>query len=82
MDTSHDFEGVTTQSSVHEKQNKQQLLRENKEELLEYIRQNIIGSAHDTVIRTVYGDKPMVYADYTASGRNLRFIEDYLATQV
>jgi hypothetical protein len=30
----------------------------------------------------VYGDKPMVYADYTASGRNLRFIEDYLATQV
>lgn len=83
MHSSHSsYEGVTTQSSISEKQNKQQLLRDNKEHLLQYIRENIVGSAHDTMIRTVYGEKPMVYADYTASGRTLRFIEDYIATQV
>ena len=32
----------------------------------------------DTTIRTPFGERPLVYADFTASGRQLHFIEDYL----
>ncbi|HIG73976.1 MAG TPA: aminotransferase class V-fold PLP-dependent enzyme [Bacteroidetes bacterium] len=32
----------------------------------------------DTPIRTPFGERPLVYADFTASGRQLAFIEDYL----
>ncbi len=32
----------------------------------------------DAVIETPYGRRPLVYADYTASGRQLAFVEDYL----
>ncbi len=45
---------------------------------LEWLRSQIIGV--DATIRTPYGDKPMLYADYTASGRALRFIEEYLCS--
>ena len=31
---------------------------------------------------TVYGEVPMVYGDYTASGKSLKFIEDYIKDQV
>ena len=34
------------------------------------------------MIRTVYGEKPLIYADYTASGKSLRFIENYITDQV
>jgi selenocysteine lyase/cysteine desulfurase len=40
------------------------------------LRAHIVGS--DTLMRTPFGQRPMVYADYTASGRCLDFIEDYL----
>ena len=30
------------------------------------------------VVETPYGPRPLVYADYTASGRQLAFVEDYL----
>ena len=33
-------------------------LDENKEKLLEYVRDNIIGSTDRTLLRTVYGEKP------------------------
>ncbi|MEM1056119.1 MAG: aminotransferase class V-fold PLP-dependent enzyme [Bacteroidota bacterium] len=32
----------------------------------------------DTPIQTPFGERPLVYADFTASGRQLAFIEDYL----
>ena len=41
-----------------------------------FVRQNIIG--RDAVIRTPFGERRVTYADYTASGRGLRFIERYL----
>ena len=33
----------------------------------------------DTPLQTPFGERLMVYADFTASGRCLRFVEDYLA---
>ena len=41
-----------------------------------FLRSEIVGI--DAAIRTPFGDRLMVYADYTASGRSLRFVEAYL----
>ncbi len=43
---------------------------------LEWLRQEIIG--RNEMFSTPVGNKPLVYADYTASGRGLYFIENYL----
>ncbi len=48
--------------------------------LIDTIRDSVIGS-HD-VVDGPFGPRPMVYADYTASGRALSFIEDYLREAV
>jgi len=53
-------------------------LSENKDALLSYVRKSIIGSTDQSIIRTVFGEKPQVYCDYTASGKSLTFIEDYM----
>ncbi|MES9875295.1 MAG: aminotransferase class V-fold PLP-dependent enzyme, partial [Candidatus Sedimenticola sp. 6PFRAG7] len=42
----------------------------------DYLRSQIIGV--DTEIETPFGKRLMSYADYTASGRSLHFIENYL----
>ncbi|CAH0992409.1 Cysteine desulfurase [Sinobacterium norvegicum] len=49
-------------------------------DLISTIRQAVIGDKHP--ITTSFGRKPLVYADYTASGRALSFIEDYIRQQV
>ena len=41
-----------------------------------YLRQQIIGV--DSTFETPFGERLMVYCDYTASGRCLRFVESYL----
>ncbi|MEQ8801454.1 MAG: aminotransferase class V-fold PLP-dependent enzyme, partial [Haliea sp.] len=48
--------------------------------LIERIRQAVIGQRQP--IATPFGDKPLVYADYTASGRSLDFIAEYIRDQV
>ncbi len=55
---------------------------QNKQKLMDYIREGVIGSNHNTLLRTVFGEKPHVYCDYTASGKSLRFIEDYITSQI
>ena len=41
-----------------------------------YLRQQIVGV--DSTFKTPFGERLMVYCDYTASGRCLRFVEAYL----
>lgn len=49
-------------------------------DLVELIRNSIIG--RDTAVETPFGVKRLTYADYTASGRSLEFIEDYIRNHV
>jgi len=42
----------------------------------EFLRQQIVGV--DSTFETPFGERLMVYCDYTASGRCLRFVESYL----
>ncbi|MCE1177706.1 MAG: aminotransferase class V-fold PLP-dependent enzyme [Micrococcales bacterium] len=48
--------------------------------LLHTIRESIIGD--DQVMTGPYGARRVTYADYTASGRSLAFLEDYLRAEV
>lgn len=53
---------------------------ERREELLERLRGDIAGGA--SAVPTPFGVKPLVYADFTASGRVLPLIEQTIATRV
>ncbi|HTJ72240.1 MAG TPA: aminotransferase class V-fold PLP-dependent enzyme [Actinospica sp.] len=48
--------------------------------LFDRIRSGLIGD--DVVLDGPFGPRRVVYADYTASGRSLDFIEDYIRAQV
>ena len=52
----------------------------NEDALLATIRAGIIGD--DRTIVTPYGRRRVTYADYTASGRSLAFIEDFIREAV
>lgn len=49
-------------------------------DLISLIRRSVIGD--DQVVDGPFGPRPVVYADYTASGRALSFIEDYIRSAV
>ena len=54
--------------------------RMNVPDIVEQLRGGVIGD--DVKIPTPFGPKPLVYADYTASGRALKQVEDFIAQQV
>lgn len=49
-------------------------------DLLQKIRDNLIGERD--AIKTTFGEKPLIYMDYTASGRSLKFVEDFIQSKV
>ncbi len=55
-------------------------LSENVTHLIEQIREAIIGD--DRAVEGPYGLRRLTYADYTASGRSLGFIEDFIREEV
>lgn len=50
------------------------------DDLIATIRASVIGA--DEVIDGPFGPRPVIYADYTASGRALSFVEDYVRDAV
>jgi len=48
--------------------------------LLERVRDAVIGDGH--MLDGPFGLRPVVYADYTASGRSLTFLEDFIRERV
>ena len=48
--------------------------------LITKIRESLIGEQQ--LIETAFGVKPLIYADYTASGRSLSFIEEFIQHNV
>ncbi|RDD47477.1 tRNA 2-thiocytidine biosynthesis protein TtcA [Trichoplax sp. H2] len=53
---------------------------QNASVLFQYINSNIIGK--NTTVDGPYGKKSVIYCDYTASGKALAFIEDYIRNEV
>jgi selenocysteine lyase/cysteine desulfurase len=54
--------------------------RSDVEQLLRTIEESQLG--YGTTLQGPFGTKQVVYADYTASGKSLGFIEDYLRHEV
>ncbi len=49
-------------------------------DLIERIREGVVGA--DTAVLTPFGRRRVTYADYTASGRSLGFVEDFIRHSV
>ena len=48
--------------------------------IIKMIREQVIGER--TAVQTPFGKRPLIYADYTASGRSLAFVESFIQNRV
>ncbi|TRL35689.1 aminotransferase class V-fold PLP-dependent enzyme [Rhizobium straminoryzae] len=51
-----------------------------RDDVIEHLRAGLIGQ--HAMVRGPFGDKPLVYADYVASGRALMQVEQFILTEV
>ncbi|XP_006812056.1 uncharacterized protein LOC100375561 [Saccoglossus kowalevskii] len=56
------------------------VVSEERLRFLQYIEQNVVGG--EARFNGPFGERQVVYCDYTASGRPLKFIEDYIQKNV
>ncbi|PIK46255.1 hypothetical protein BSL78_16883 [Apostichopus japonicus] len=68
------------ETTAHDERNRGALLSQRKQRLLRYVEENTIG--HRSEFVGPYGRKRAIYCDYTASGRPVNFIEDYIRDHV
>nr|ACS49585.1 NifS-like protein [Oryza alta] len=79
-------EGVTTAAKATSTTTLLSLLRAKSErsaeaeEKVEWVRSQLVGRGVE--FDTPFGRRPLVYADHTASGRSLRYVEDYVLHHV
>ncbi|KAI3975138.1 hypothetical protein MKX01_038466 [Papaver californicum] len=59
----------------------EQFIEEDEEKKLNWLRSQVIGG-DDFVFETPFGKRRLVYADHTASGRSLHYIETYILQNV
>ncbi|XP_038079043.1 probable cysteine desulfurase [Patiria miniata] len=82
VETTDDFMPITTTTNlagVTEDGGRGQG-EEDKDLILRYVEDNVVGK--DTCFPGPFGEKQVIYCDYTASGRPLKFIEDYITNHV
>ena len=72
------FYDITNNSDVQKEE--ETTNDDNKTKLLQYIRDNLIGAEQSFL--SPFGRKKIVYCDYTASGKSLSFIEDFITSEV
>ena len=53
---------------------------DDKSKLVQYVSDNVIG--RDTTFLSPFGRKKIVYCDYTASGKSLACIENFISSEV
>jgi len=70
--------GLSTLMPTHSQEHHES--QHHDDDLINLIRQGVVGQRHS--IKTPFGERKLVYADYTASGRFLRQIEDFFDTHI
>ena len=56
------------------------MTKPSRRDLIDIIRASVIGASQS--VHTPFGERPLVYADYTASARSLAFVEDFIRKEV
>jgi len=82
-----DSEIIQDLQAKHEKEESEHLtgtrslaVPQQKLDLLNYVRESVVGT--NDMVPTPFGPRKLTYCDYTASGRALSFIEEYIQNEV
>ncbi|XP_014220716.1 uncharacterized protein LOC106648374 [Trichogramma pretiosum] len=73
---------AATQSQIQQRTNRLALAKKGEDtaKLLRYIDDNVVGK--NGTFLGPFGRRKVVYCDYTATGRSLQFLEDYIVKEV